>query len=422
MAASRAVLIGNASGVKNLPDLKDIPAVSHNVRELRAALTNGTVWSLPQDNCVTLLQPESGEAVKRAVRKAAEEASDTLLVYYAGHGLRAGSDDSLYLTLPHIEDADEGLRYNDLRLRLQPPVRKGRRTVVVLDCCYADRAGDGHMGGGGSAEFARQAEIEGVGLFTAAAATRKALAPIGERHTAFTGELLYVLRAGDPKGPEYLDLNDVFVAVSHRLTERRRALPLLPEPMLRTKALGSRIVLARNGSYRPPRDRQPARPRPPTPASARAPAPLPYDEIVTLCRAHKLRVRSDPDVPQKLINKVLDEQVPAGAERLLAFYRWPRILNSSRAIAVTTWGIRLRDGNRFLAVPYEDLGEYAAMSETHETAASPDGAIHTTTLTVTGQDRTYQFLQASFQRGPDAETLAALLSRLKALVTRHLPP
>ncbi|WP_159106983.1 caspase, EACC1-associated type [Streptomyces coelicoflavus] len=419
MAESRAVLIGNASGVKYMPELKDIPAVAHNIRELHAVLTDGTVWSLPPDNCVTLLQPESGEAVKRTLKKASEEASDTLLVYYAGHGLRAGSDDSLYLTLPHIEDSDEGLRYNDLRLRLQPPVRKGRRTVVILDCCYADLAGDGQMGGdgGGGAEFAKQAEIEGIGLFTAAAATRKALAPAGERHTAFTGELLNVLRLGDPKGSEYLDLNDVFLAVSHRLTERRKALPLLPEPRLRTKALGSRIVLARNGSYRAPR--QLPKPPAPAPVLAPVPAPLPFDEIVTLCRAHKLRVPSDPNVTRKIVGKVLDEQVPAGEERLLAFYRWPWLLNSSRAIAVTTWGVRLRDGNRHLAVPYEDLGEYSAVSETYETAASPDGAIHTTTLTMSGQDRTYQFLEAAFQRGPNAETLAALMNLLKEIVAPH---
>lgn len=407
-AESRAVLIGNTSGVKNMPDLKDIAAVEGNVLDLQTALTDGTVWSLPPENCVLLLQPESGEVVKRAVKKAAETASDTLLVYYSGHGLRAGSDDSLYLTLPHIEDADEGLRYNDLRLRLRPPIRKGRRTVVILDCCYADLAADGQMGGG--EDLVRQAEIEGVGLFAAAAATRKAIAPQGERHTAFTRELLAVLREGDPQGPEFLDLNDVFLAVERCLAQRRKTLPYLPEPKLNTKHLGSRIILARNSSYQGTQ---------PYPAPGPAPAPLPFNEIVELCRAHKLLVPSDPNVSQKSVSKVLDEQVPTAQERLLAFYRWPWKLNSARGFAVTTWGVRLRDGNRHFAIPYESLGKYSARSEETETAASPDGSIVSIHLVVSGQDRTYYFLDGAFSRGPSSTTLADLLTRLKELIGRH---
>ncbi|MGW6647387.1 caspase, EACC1-associated type [Streptomyces iakyrus] len=357
-ARSRAVLIGNASGVKHMPDLADIPAARANVLDLQQILTDGSVWSLPPENCVTLLQPQSGEVVKRAVKEAALSAADTLLVYYVGHGLRAGSDDSLYLSLPDMEDADEGLRYNDLSLRLLPGTRKGPRTVVILDCCYADLADNGQMGGDSDTEFARQTEIQGAGLFTAAAKTRKALAPEGERNTAFTGELLAVLREGDPLGPAFLDLDSVFSAVSRRLDERRRRQPRVPEPQLRTRHLGARIVLARNASYQgepPPGDSTSADRPPPRPGKTTG--------IAGLVRAC---LRRQPEVPDLYVvqdaswkRKV---QRAAGAHRLeegeelvavWVWSSWP--FGPADSLALTSTGLRISDNGTDLYIPYTDF-------------------------------------------------------------------
>ncbi|MFI8891302.1 caspase domain-containing protein [Streptomyces paradoxus] len=350
-ARTRAVLIGNASGVKHMPDLADIPAVRANVLDLRQVLTDGTVWDLPPENCVTLLQPQSGEVVKRAVKEASLAAADTLLVYYAGHGLRAGSDDSLYLSLPHMEDPDEGLRYNDLASRLQPPTRKGPRTVVILDCCYADLADNGQMGGDGDSAFAVQTRIQGVCLLTAAAKTRKALAPEGERNTAFTSELLTVLREGDPQAPAFLDLDSIFSAVSRRLDERRRRQPRVPEPQLRTKDLGAHIILARNASHRGE----------PQPGEA-TPAARPPDMagVVRAC------LRGRPDVPDLYVvqdaswkRKV---QRAAGAHRLdegeelvavWVWSSWP--FGPADSLALTSTGLRITDNGTTMYIPYEDF-------------------------------------------------------------------
>ncbi|MCX4406305.1 MULTISPECIES: hypothetical protein [unclassified Streptomyces] len=74
-----------------------------------------------------------------------------------------------------------------------------RRTVVILDCCFSGQALDGEMGGEGILSpgqlpdvVARETRLPGA--MTASAATRKALAPVGATYTAFTGELIAVLR------------------------------------------------------------------------------------------------------------------------------------------------------------------------------------------------------------------------------------
>ncbi|MBR8639991.1 caspase family protein [Streptomyces tuirus] len=349
-AQSRAVLIGNTSGVKNMPDLKDIPAVEANVLDLRQALTDGSVWSLPPENCVTILQPKSSEVVKRAVRDAAAAAADTLLVYYAGHGLRAGSDHSLYLTLPHTEDPDEGVRYNDLALRLKPPTRKGLRTLVVLDCCYAELAADG-MGTADDEEFARETEIKGVGLLTAAARTRKALAPAGERHTAFTSELLAVLREGDPQGPAFLDLDDVFNAVSRRLDERRRTLRHLPEPRLKCEQLGSRIILTRNSSYREPPPPPVQTDRPPHTGSRVR------DYLRRQSKVADLYVLPDGASSWRVWRASKVHSLKAG-EEIIALWIWSPWAEPSSNLVLTSTGLRIRDSGTQVYIPYEEFQRY----------------------------------------------------------------
>ncbi|MGE9277954.1 hypothetical protein ACP4B2_05285 [Streptomyces rochei] len=78
------------------------------------------------------------------------------------------------------------------------------RRIVILDCCYS-----AHAFGVQSESVAALAEIDGI-LMAAAAETAVALPPPGEPHTAFTGELLELLRGGVASPNEFLDLDAVF--------------------------------------------------------------------------------------------------------------------------------------------------------------------------------------------------------------------
>ena len=96
---SHCVLIG----VSDYAELEPLPAVSRNLTRLEV-LTDPAIWGVPAENLHKVEDPGSIAAVSDKVRVAAEKARDTLLVYYAGHGLY-DADDGLHLALP---DATEG--------------------------------------------------------------------------------------------------------------------------------------------------------------------------------------------------------------------------------------------------------------------------------------------------------------------------
>ncbi|GAA0903514.1 hypothetical protein Vau01_121600 [Virgisporangium aurantiacum] len=223
-AGSRAVLIG----VSAYRTLDDLPAVENNLTTLCAHLTDPTQWGLPADQCHTLHQPDSVDAVLDTLQREAPVVTDTLLVYYAGHGLVDDHDeDELYLALPHsnpVRPHRTAIPYSWLRRELIEATG-ARQKVVVLDCCYSGRALHRWMSGDGVGDLGNLLDIHGTCVLTATARTRRALAPAGETHTAFTGELLDLLRQGVTQGPELLDLETIYRHLDHRLRSKGRPLP-----------------------------------------------------------------------------------------------------------------------------------------------------------------------------------------------------
>ncbi|MFF3581755.1 caspase, EACC1-associated type [Streptomyces mirabilis] len=247
-SGSRAVLIGTHADCQGLGDwADDLPSVAENLTELHKILTDGSVWRLAPEHCVYLPQPMDPRVVLRAVEKAAAEATDTLLVYLAGHGL-LDDNNRLYVALPGANAEYECLSYDHLNTCIRRH-RSAPRTIVIVDCCYSGQAIQGGMGDSPrSYELVvkRNTLITGACVLTASAATRKAIAPPGERFTAFTGELIALLSEGIPGGSEYLDMATIYSELRDRLARR----PGIPEPQFGTNNYGGHIVFMRNSAYR----------------------------------------------------------------------------------------------------------------------------------------------------------------------------
>ncbi|MGW3200629.1 caspase family protein [Streptomyces sp. NPDC001118] len=233
------------SGCHQYDNLEDLPAVSNNVTQLMEVLSDPAIGGIDPDACTIVSQPSNSGLLLDAIYDAAEECTGTLLFYYAGHGITSFQNGDLSLAIPGTSPArpHTSVRFDDVRAAVLS-ARKAPRKVVVLDCCFSGRAMAGSMSD--PANLAAHSEIAGTYILTAAAETKTALAPPGEAYTAFTGELLRLLREGLPDAPEYLTLDLIYANLRDRLAAQSR-----PIPQQRNRNEGARIALARNVLFSP---------------------------------------------------------------------------------------------------------------------------------------------------------------------------
>lgn len=97
------------------------------------------------------------------------------------------------------------------------------------------------MGGQSLKELARPEEVVGTVVLTASAENRLALAPLDATYTAFTGELLEILREGIPSADPVLSVEAIYAELL-----RHCAAKGYPEPQCSSSNLRQRIGLARN--------------------------------------------------------------------------------------------------------------------------------------------------------------------------------
>lgn len=239
---SRAVLVG----VANYERLSKLPAVGNNLSALADELRSARVWGLPRDNCKVKKDPTTAADMLDLVREAAANATDTLLFYYAGHGLvdrrselhlaLLGSDSDparIYTAVPydHIRDA---LLYS-----------RTLRRIVILDCCYSGRA-LGQMADPLSA-VVNQASAEGTYVLAATAENKEALARPGEQYTAFTAELLDIMRNGIPERGSRLALDSIYRQLLEVMSSKG-----LPLPQKSDRNTTGQLTLIYNQSFRQP--------------------------------------------------------------------------------------------------------------------------------------------------------------------------
>ncbi|GAB3849183.1 caspase, EACC1-associated type [Dactylosporangium cerinum] len=255
---ARALLIGTGTHDEG-SGLPDVPAVAGTLADLKLALSRHCGLSETAIRVVT--DPPTAQIMGQEIAEAAEQADGLLLIYYIGHGL-VSHDGALHLaarqTVSGRTDRQvsrvqvTALPYATLRnLVLESRVRS---RVVILDCCFSGKALGGLNDAG--TEVANLAQIAGGFVLTSSGREEVSLAPVGARHTAFTGKLLDLLRTGDPRAAEWLTLHDVSRYLS-------MALPAagFPRPHRRVDGQIGDLPIAVNPAYWPSRQ-QPARPAP----------------------------------------------------------------------------------------------------------------------------------------------------------------
>lgn len=237
-ASSRAVLIGSS----DYGNLTPLPSVMANLDDLRDALANEDIWGLPPGNVTLLRNPTHDDTVYDDLRNAARlvEPDGLLLFYFAGHGLIYRGD--LRLGLPGADPSHPDERTLDYaKLRETTALCRANRRVIILDCCFAGRAGLELFSAADAARQLGHHEAEDACLLLAVGANRAATAPAHERNTAFTGALLDLLTNGSELSDPVLTVRIIADEVTQRLTADN-----LERPELRLSNQAGDIPLARN--------------------------------------------------------------------------------------------------------------------------------------------------------------------------------
>ncbi len=244
-ARSRAVLIG--SSYYTDPDLVELPGVRNNLADLHAVLTSPRGTGLPAAHCTVLAEPTEAATVGECLAEAAREAEDLLLVYYAAHGLTTPNGGELYLALGNTRShiiGTSALRCAEVRQTFLDSAARTR--VLILDCCFSGRAIRQLMSNPADALLS-QVDVDGAFALTATQPNQLALAPVGQRNTLFTGELLRALREGVPGGPELLTMDVLYRHLKASLGRRN-----LPTPTVSNSGAAAHVALVRNPAHHSP--------------------------------------------------------------------------------------------------------------------------------------------------------------------------
>ncbi|MGW4643360.1 caspase, EACC1-associated type [Sphaerisporangium sp. NPDC004334] len=238
---SRALVAGTARHVRGSA-LPDVEAAATTARDLGLALVE--CCGLAPGRLETLVDPANPAELGSTLARAASQARGTFLFSFVGHGL-LDAHGELYLATSATDAPSTGLTYKALpysAVREALIASPAETIIVVLDCCFAGRA-NGAAASPISDAFGRM-RVRRSHLLASAARDEQALAPIGARHTAYTGCLLTVLREGDELGPRMLSLDDISRYLDRELP-RRGFPPHFPQHFGRA----GEIILTQNRAY-----------------------------------------------------------------------------------------------------------------------------------------------------------------------------
>lgn len=231
---SRVILIGT-SDYEHSEQLHRLPAIRNNLTALHSALTDEETGVFASDTCVVADSPDSPKSFMQRLARAAKEAEDTLLVYYAGHGV-LGWNDELYLTVRESDDdqiAGTAVPFSWVRSAIQDSPAAVR--IIVLDCCFSGAA----IGAMSSASAALNlVKVEGTTILTSSSAKQISHSVPGEKYTAFTAELIRLLTED---AGQQLCLGDVYRPLSAAMAKRS-----LPKPKIVISETAGDLVLRRS--------------------------------------------------------------------------------------------------------------------------------------------------------------------------------
>src|SRR4051812_10219484 len=214
----KALLVGVHQFSEDPENLLPLQGPPHDVRALRAALSNPETGLFAERDITSVLDPTKVDA-ERAMHDffSAGQRGDILLFYFSGHG-RLTRDGKLFLCASDSATARiqiTGIAAATLRDCIE--MSAARTFVVILDCCHsgAFRGSPIPLDG-----------LGGSGTFFLASSRARQLADDGDGRGAspFTAAIVEALRdpASDGDGDGWITFDDVYRVAYARLASLRQ--------------------------------------------------------------------------------------------------------------------------------------------------------------------------------------------------------
>ncbi|MDM8564960.1 HEAT repeat domain-containing protein, partial [Candidatus Halobeggiatoa sp. HSG11] len=213
---------------------QDLPSVNTNLSKLNLLLID--VVGIDKENIRTLQDMDNSNVITSEIIDIVPKATDTVIVYYAGHGIR--HQQKLYLATkktdfkePEYTGAVGANHLVNLVIRKS----KANNIIFIIDCCFSAMAKEGVDSRG-----------KNVFFITAASSTQTAKdeSPVDTNYTAFSRELLVILENGIDWAGEFLTVQDI----SNRLYQQLKW-QNMPEPQSGSHGLPDKLGICKNKAY-----------------------------------------------------------------------------------------------------------------------------------------------------------------------------
>lgn len=231
------MLIG-ASTFDRSDQLPNLPAVHNNLVDLWTVLTDPSTGIFAKNRCRVVEEPSTPPDAVRPLDLLARQAEDLLLVYYAGHGVQHPLRDELYLAVGSTDEtilSASAVAFETIRDAVENS--PARTKLLILDCCYS-----GMAVGAMSAATLRPSEvrIEGTSVIASSPRNKFSFAPPGDRYTAFSAELIRLLKDGPSIGGLPLTVQTLFGGLLAAMANRN-----MPSPQMSSRNTSGELLLRR---------------------------------------------------------------------------------------------------------------------------------------------------------------------------------
>lgn len=214
-----AILIGTSQYASD-SGFGALPAVETNLKQLCRLLKRPDIIGIDNDARILLLEDKTlDEIILQLKSILKEEIADTLIVYYAGHGLlRSGS---LYLAAHNtpLGTPQLALNFNDL---WELTYQKAHKLLYILDCCFSGNVfQDDHSDWTTEAlKRVKKLPDKVISFLISSLPYAVSKAPVGSSYTLYTGHLLELLEKGCGSESVFLTPLQVHEELTVRLTKQ----------------------------------------------------------------------------------------------------------------------------------------------------------------------------------------------------------